>query len=208
MDGGATEGQLGSAPASHDDPVDAASSDLLSAGKRVLARDFPRAGDPVGHPGLYAWFVDVEGAAQLARGLGLPVAAGLIYAGQAGAGRSTATLRSRIRGNHLGGSITGSTFRMTLASVLAAHLGLVDAGGRALEGDGEARLTSWMRDHLAVAVIPEPDRARVAELEHAVLARLDPPLNLQGMRPSSVRYALAALRRARPRPAPARETRP
>jgi hypothetical protein len=53
-------------------------------------------------PGLYSWWADEGGAADLSRGLGLPVAAGLIYAGQAGATkwpsgtRSAGTLWDRI----------------------------------------------------------------------------------------------------------------
>lgn len=35
-------------------------------------------------PGLYSWWADEQGAADLSRGLGLPVVSGLIYAGQAG----------------------------------------------------------------------------------------------------------------------------
>jgi hypothetical protein len=38
-------------------------------------------------PGLYSWWVDAAGAADLSRGLQLPVHAGLIYAGLAGATR-------------------------------------------------------------------------------------------------------------------------
>ena len=80
-------------------------------------------------PGIYAWFVDVGGAGHLADGLGLAVDVGLIYAGQAGAGNSHATLGSRIRGNHLGSDIYGSTFRLTLASALRTSLALEPIGG-------------------------------------------------------------------------------
>lgn len=175
--------------------ADEIAAELLDPARRVPAAAFPPGGSTQAAPGLYAWFVDVEGASRLSDGLGERVLPGLIYAGQAGAGRSSATLRSRIRGNHIGGSITGSTFRLTLASLLADHLALVDAGGRQLAAEGESRLTDWMLHHLAVATVAAPDRASLAALEDDVLLVLDPPLNLQGMATSSVRTRLSRLRR-------------
>ncbi len=59
-------------------------------------------------PGLYSWWVDDQGAADLSGGHGYPVPGGLIYAGQAGATRwpsgkrSQNTLWGRITGMHLG----------------------------------------------------------------------------------------------------------
>jgi hypothetical protein len=53
-------------------------------------------------PGLYSWWIDDAGAADLSRGLGHLVAPGLIYAGQAGATKepsgktSGATLALRV----------------------------------------------------------------------------------------------------------------
>ncbi len=182
--------------------IDDATRALVDSSARVPASSFPRATDPDNLPGLYAWFVDEVGAPELAAGLGHPVAPGLIYAGQAGAGSSSATLATFIRGRHLGGVITGSTFRMTLAALLAPELGLIDDGGRSLAADGEIRLSEWMLRHLSIAVAAEPDRALVASLEDAVLARLDPALNLQGMASTPVRIALSA-RRGRPLGGPA-----
>ncbi len=146
-------------------------------------------------PGVYAWFVDVEGAGQLADGIGLPLDAGLIYAGQAGAGRSHATLGSRIRGNHLGSDIYGSTFRLTLASALRARLALEPIGGGHMSRDGEGRLTNWMRQHLMVSVIAYPDRLELDGFETDVLERLDPALNLAKRPATPVRRALTTLRR-------------
>ena len=79
-------------------------------------------GEDLEQPGLYAWYVDMAGAASIASGLGVAVGPGLVYGGEAGAGLSRATLRSRIIGNHLRGNVTGSTFRLTLASILATEL--------------------------------------------------------------------------------------
>lgn len=59
-------------------------------------------------PGLYSWWVDTAGAAELTTGLAHPVEEGLIYAGAAGATRwpsgqaSTNTLWGRVARMHLG----------------------------------------------------------------------------------------------------------
>lgn len=147
------------------------------------------------YPGLYAWFVDGEGSQHLTAGIGLPLGEGLIYSGQAGAGTSRATLGSRIRGNHIGGDIYGSTFRLTLASVLRERLVLQPSGGGRMDRDGEGRLTVWMHEHLAVAVIAYPDRVGLDIFESAVLDRLDPPLNIAKRPPSPVRARLTERRR-------------
>jgi hypothetical protein len=167
---------------------------LADPRRRVEAPRFPRPEDDVDLPGLYAWFVDKAGAAVLARAAEAPLSAGLIYAGRAGAGTSSATLRSRITRNHLGGRIRSSTFRLTLASLLAAELRLAGAGGRTLASDGEERLSRWMSEHLAVAVTPVVDPAALVGLEAAVLNRLDAPLNLEGMAPTRLRARLTRLR--------------
>ena len=105
-------------------------------------------GEEVGiqESGLYSWWVDEAGAADLTEGLELPIVAGRIYAGQTGATRwpsgtpSSATLEGRIRSQHLGGTIYGSTFRLTLASSLAKGLELTGSGGKRLAAGGEQRL--------------------------------------------------------------------
>lgn len=148
-----------------------------------------------GEPGIYAWFVDVEGAAHIADGIGRPVGAGLIYAGQAGSGTSRATLGSRIRGNHLGSDIYGSTFRLSLAAALRTRLDLEPVGGGHMSRDGEGRLTDWMRQHLMVSVIAYPDRLGLDAFETVVLARLDPPLNIAKRPATPVRVMLTSLRR-------------
>jgi hypothetical protein len=168
---------------------------LADARVRVVPADLHRL-DGTEHPGLYAWFADHEGAGVLADGIGLPVSEGLIYAGQAGAGTSHATLRSRILGNHLGSDIYGSTFRLTLASALRGRLSLEPIGGGHMGRDGEARLTEWMHAHLAVATVAYPDRAGLDAFETLVLDRLDPPLNIAKRPPTPVRSRLTILRRA------------
>lgn len=144
-------------------------------------------------PGLYSWWVDADGAADLTAGLGHPVTPGLIYAGQAGATRSVSARRSsnslwgRISGMHLGGRHEFSTFRRTLGAVLAA-----------VDGDAtidEQKLTDWMHAHLRVNAVPVDDRDTLDALETNVLSRLDPPLNLAKMPRTPLRARLTELRR-------------
>lgn len=169
-------------------------ADLLDEKRSVAPRDFlHERPDGSANPGLYSWWVDEEGASDLSRGLGHPVTVGLIYAGLAGATRwpsgrkSRNTLWSRIVTMHLGGNHEFSTFRRTLGSVLA------HAAGR--DEIDESELTSWMHEHLRVIAVPFEDADTLGHLESAVLEHLDPPLNLQGMPPSSVRARLKELRR-------------
>ncbi len=144
--------------------------------------------------GMYSWRVDELGAADLSRGLGQPVASGLIYAGQAGATRwpsgkrSGNTLWGRITGMHLGGAAEFSTFRRTLAAILRPVLGLTS--------EDDPQLSAWISTHLRVAAVPVPDADRLVEIETAVLDALDPPLNLRGRPPTPIRTRLAGLRRS------------
>ena len=173
---------------------------LDRAAFRVPARDWPDGLGRLDHPGLYSWWVDIAGAAELSEGLGQQVRAGRIYAGQTGATKwpsgtaGAATLASRIGGNHLHGRIRGSTFRLTLASCLARPLALVRWAPRQLDPPSEARLSAWIGDRLEVAVFPFVDRDPLADLEHRILRELDPPLNLDGMPPTPLRSELTRLR--------------
>ena len=144
-------------------------------------------------PGLYSWWVDEAGAKSLAEGIGLPLEAGLIYAGLAGATRwpsgkrSANTLRGRIATMHLGGDHRFSTFRFTLGSILAASMRwtVVD----------ESALTEWMQAHLRVIAVPYEDADTLGSLESEVLIALDPPLNLSKVGRTLVRSRIASLRR-------------
>jgi len=146
-------------------------------------------------PGLYSWWADDRGAADPSRGLGLPVASGLIYAGQAGATRwpsgkrSGSTLWGQITGMHLGGGAGFSTFRRTLAAILGSTLGMTS--------EDDPQLSSWIKARLRVIAIPVPGADQLGRTEAAVLDRVDPPLNLQGRPPSPVRTRLTELRRHR-----------
>jgi hypothetical protein len=170
---------------------------------RIAARDWPAQLHDVAQAGLYSWWVDEGGASDLSRGLGHRVRTGRIYAGQTGATkwpsgqRGKATLTSRIGGNHLRGQINGSTFRLTLASILADRLGLERGISGRLDRVQEQRLSTWMCDHLQVAVHPFVERDALGDLEHLVLNTLDPPLNLDGRPPTPLRTTLTRLRSGR-----------
>jgi len=146
-------------------------------------------------PGLYSWWVDDSGSADLSAGLNVAVPAGLIYAGQAGATRwpsgkrSGNNLWSRIVGMHLGGSAEFSTFRRSLAAILGSVLGLVT--------EDDPRLSAWIEAHLRVIAVRVPDADRLGEIESVVLDALDPPLNLLGRQPIAIRRRLSDLRRQR-----------
>ncbi len=148
-------------------------------------------------PGLYTWWIDEAGAADVSRGMGYPVAPGLLYAGKAGGHRreaapSSATLWGRIAGNHPRGNARSSTFRKSLAAVL----------GAAGVAHSEDELTAWMHAHLRVHPLPVPS-ADVARLEDDLVARARPPLNLAGLPKDDARSALSPAARAPRRQPPA-----
>ncbi|QZT65611.1 hypothetical protein JN085_14505 [Mycolicibacterium austroafricanum] len=154
---------------------------FLAAGKAAADR-----------PGLYSWWVDEVGAAELTRGLGAPIESGLVYAGLAGATRwpsakrSQNTLWLRITTMHLGGNHEFSTFRRTLGAILAS----ADGSTRV----DEERVTRWIDDHMRVVTTPYDDRDTLGRIEKGVLEALDPPLNLQGMQLTPLRRRLRELR--------------
>lgn len=156
-------------------------------------------------PGLYTWWVDGEGREMLEGSLGEPIPS-LIYAGQAGATSSrarkpsTATLGSRIRGNHLNGTAYGSTFRKTLSSLLLGPLGLTVEKPDRLTSADRQRVSKWMCDHLSIVLYPFDDKDALGEIEDQVLSILDPPLNISGVAPTSVRRQVSDLRRSLTRP--------
>lgn len=151
------------------------------------------AGDGLRSPGLYSWWVDHDGAAELSKGLGQPVAAGMIYAGLAGATRSRSgrksknTLWGRIKTMHLGGRHQFSTFRLSLGAILAETRGDDEID--------EAALTAWMHAHLRLAAVPVADADTLGDVETDVLGELNPPLNLDKVKRDPLRVQLSALRK-------------
>ena len=143
-------------------------------------------------PGLYSWWADADGAADLTVGLRHPIEPGLIYAGLAGATRSGGrksknTLWGRIKTMHLGGRHEFSTFRLSLGSVLAES--------RGEEEIDEPGLTAWMHEHLRLIAVPVDDADTLGDVETEVLKQLDPPLNLDKVARNDLRIQLSALRR-------------
>ena len=101
--------------------------------------------------------------------------AGVVYVGQVGGGhgvRETGfSLRDHVTRVQLHGHARSSTFRMTLATALAAPL--------ALHTLDDPRLTQWMLEHLAVSVWPTDDPDGLAVLKERVIEDLRPPLNVE-----------------------------
>ena len=143
-------------------------------------------------PGLYAWWIDDEGAALLSNGLGVAINPGLIYVGEAGATRwpsgqdSKNTLKARLNGI-LRGPVGSSTFRQSLDAILRHPLGLNSVD--------EARLSDWMRDHLRVTTWATSEVDRLQQVAAHVLQVLDPPLNLDSMPTTGTRTRLSQLRK-------------
>ncbi|WP_245925192.1 DUF6884 domain-containing protein [Nocardia nova] len=161
---------------------------------RAMSLDDVMASGGVGlrTPGMYSWWVDDAGAADLTTGLGHAIAPGLIYAGLAGATRkggasSSNTLWGRIATMHLGRKHEFSTLRRSLGSILA------HANGQSMID--EAQLTLWMHAHLRVVLIPVANADRLDDLETEILAELDPPLNIAKVARTPLRQRLSALRK-------------
>ena len=148
-------------------------------------------------PGLYAWWVR-SGAIAGVEGPRHPQErVELLYVGIAPSRSSSkATLRSRVCGQHLRGNIGSSTFRQSLAALLADAEGWSARrrGSRALLEDVHNRaLSQWQRDNLRLAWA---EHASPWEIEHGVIAALAPPLNLAGNKSHPLRIRLSNARKA------------
>ena len=91
---------------------------------------------------------------------------------------SSQTLRSRIM-THYAGNAEGSTLRRSLGCLVAERLGIelrrFGSGTRLHFGVGEQELSRWMDRNAFVSWLPIPEPWF---LEHALLDKLDLPLNL------------------------------
>lgn len=157
-------------------------------------------------PGLYAWWTLLGSIPNVPR-CPHPTnpALGLFYVGiSPSSAKSSQNLRKRVAGNHIRGNTGGSTFRLTLASLLFETMAwepLMTDRPVLTPADNRA-LTQWQHKHLRLtwAIHPEP-----WTIEHEVIDRLRPPLNLAGsthefspsLTASRRRFKEAALR-ARP----------
>ncbi len=157
-------------------------------------RDATDGGVP-NHHGVYAWWMSpeaipgVNGPAHPAEELEL------LYVGIAPKDeRSSATLRSRIRGQHLGGNIGSSTFRQSLAALLLAdqQWEVRRSGTRTnLVPEHNRALSEWQRDQLRLAWV---DRPQPWTVEERVIALMQPPLNLANNASNPLYHRLKSLR--------------
>ncbi|MDP9067398.1 MAG: GIY-YIG nuclease family protein [Actinomycetota bacterium] len=159
--------------------------------REVQARD----GIPA-QPGLYAWWTK-RGSIPSVPGCPHPTEGelDLFYVGiSPSRGTSSATLRSRVTGNHIGGNTGSSTFRQTLASLLSEEKGWkpVRVDRPLLTPEDNKALTDWQHEHLRLtwATHPEP-----WSIEHQVIGRLQPPLNLMGNRSHPFAATVSAARK-------------
>jgi hypothetical protein len=113
---------------------------------------------------------------------------------------SSQNLRGRVLNNHLGGNTGSSTFRLTLAALLCQQQGWCPvrrATRVLLTAEDNRALSAWQRSNLALTWTR---RAEPWEIEHDVIARMQPPLNLaaNASHPfhSAVHGARASFRRA------------
>lgn len=94
--------------------------------------------------------------------------------------KSSATLKSRISENHLGGNTGSSTFRFALAALLIDTLRLTPHRSETkyvLPAAQNQALSAWQREHLKLSWV-EHDAPWLIEGE--IIAVLKPPLNLAG----------------------------
>lgn len=161
---------------------------------------FPADSIAAANAGLYSWWADTE-AQELFLGEGRVPVGQFLYVGQAGATRwpsgrqSTATLKSRIRSNHIRGNLSSSTFRCTISALLRRPLNLCLSEPGKLVPEDNRRVTRWIEDHLRIAIVPSEDRDTLESIEQAVLDTLDPPFNLDGRPQTDLRRRLTELRR-------------
>ena len=194
-------GPAGIVPSSADSSPDAhaIAGVLTNAANAVRPAEFPADPGEAQRPGMYSWWGDDEACALLGSQLGIELPH-LLYVGQAGATkrrsgvRSKATLASRVGSQHLRGNARSSTFRLTISSLLIDPLGLIPIGDRKLAAASNRRVSAWIADHMRVAIAPYDDRDSLGDVEHEVIVRLDPPLNLDHCPPTESRARLSRLR--------------
>ena len=186
---------------SREDDVRCIAALLSDPNRSEHPREFSADSIAAAKPGLYSWWADAEAQKLFLRAAGGFSVGRLLYVGQAGATRrpsgrkSTATLKSRIRTNHIRGNLSSSTFRHTISALLREPLNLRLAEPGKLMPDENRRVSTWIEDHMRVAIVAIVDREYLGRIELAVLDTLDPPLNLKGRPPTDLRRRLAELRR-------------
>lgn len=139
--------------------------------------------------GVYAWWAD-ETARSLIEETLVTEAGPLVYVGKA-----SNSLATRVLGTHLNGSIRNSTLRWSLTAILMATTAFAARHSDPCVVRGSPTLSAWMREHLEVAIIAVDPPESVEDVERAMIARYDPPLNLRGVERTPARARLRELRR-------------
>jgi hypothetical protein len=147
-------------------------------------------------PGLYAIYSLSSARHEL--GLDATCDGKALYVGKAEYSLVTRDLRTHFASGRTG----SSTVRRSFAALLRASLGLRGIprnlarperpANFALSDADDAKLTDWMHRNLQIAVCVKPSRVVLDEVETAVLARLQPPLNI-----AKIAHPLPTLRAAR-----------
>ena len=160
-------------------------------------RTFPMDGSAASKPGLYSWWAD-ETAWELFGQVRAERVPQPIYIGQAGYNTS-ATLNDRVKDSHIegkkNGDVSRSTFRKTISALLLEPLNLCLEGSDKLSLDDNRRVSEWIKNHLRVTIVPWNNRNSLNSIEHAVLKKLDPPLNLRGRPETALRRLVRAQRK-------------
>jgi hypothetical protein len=152
------------------------------------AQELTSANDAVPRqPGLYAIYGDAKTWKDL--DLGNPPDERPLYVGKAEDSLITRDIKT-----HFGDRRTGqSTVRRSFAALLHDKLGLLGMprntaspayfSNYGLSATHDAALTRWMREQLRLATWGKPSDCEfsLGEIERALLAALEPPLNLQGV---------------------------
>jgi hypothetical protein len=145
-----------------------------------VAKQQPGTGGLPADPGFYAWW-SLAGAIG-----GVPLVPhpleselGLFYVGISPANsESGQTVRTRVIHNHLSGNLGSSTFRLTLAALLREDLDLhpVERSAKVVLPQAENKqLSDWQQRHLRLTWC---SCAEPWMIEHQVIQRMQPPLNL------------------------------
>ena len=149
---------------SREDDVRCIAALLSDPNRSEHPREFSADSIAAAKPGLYSWWADAEAQKLFLRAAGGFSVGRLLYVGQAGATRrpsgrkSTATLKSRIRTNHICGNLSSSTFRHTISALLREPLNLRLAEPGKLMPDENRRVSTWIEDHMRVAIVAIVDR--------------------------------------------------
>lgn len=147
-------------------------------------------------PGFYAWWTEPGSIPGVPRSPRPGVEeVDLFYVGISPSREtSRQSIRKRVIGNHIRGNTGGSTFRLTLASLLFEQRGWapVMRGRPLLTTADNKELTDWQRQNLRLTWAVQ---ARPWEVERAVIEALAPPLNLAHNRSHPFAATLTRARR-------------